>query len=212
MRLYSYWRSTASWRVRIALAYKGLAYEYAPVHLARAGGDQYADSYVADVNAMSQVPVLETAAGRIAQSLAIIAYLEEQHPEPPLLPAEPWLRARARQLAEIVNSGIQPFQKIPATSYVRDVLHGDGQAWAQHFIARGLRALERTARETAGTFLIGGHPTIADVCAVPQLYAARRFSVPLDPYPTLLRAEAACLELPAFTTSHPDRQPDALPG
>jgi maleylpyruvate isomerase len=208
MKLYSYWRSTASWRVRIALAYKGVAHEYVPVHL---GGAQYADSYVTEVNAMSQVPVLEVAGGRIAQSLAIIAYLEEQFPDPALLPTEPWLRARARQLAEIVNSGIQPFQNIPTTNYVRDVLRGDDKAWAQHFIARGLHALERTARETAGSFLIGGSPTIADVCAIPQLYAARRFAVPLDPYPTLLRTEAACLALPAFTVTHPDRQPDAVP-
>jgi maleylpyruvate isomerase len=211
MKLYSYWRSTASWRARIALAWKGLSYEYVPVHLNRAGGEQYADSYVAGVNAMSQVPVLEVDGRRIAQSLAIIEYLEERFPEPALLPTEPWLRARARQLAEIINAGIQPFQNIPATSYVRGVLGGDEKAWAAHFIARGLHALERTARETAGTFLVGSQPTVADVCSIPQLYAARRFAVPLDPYPTLLRAESACLALPAFVTSHPDRQPDAAP-
>jgi maleylpyruvate isomerase len=209
MRLYSYWRSSASWRVRIALAWKGIAYECVPVHLAK--GQQNAAGYVGEVNPLSQVPVLELDGApphRIAQSLAIIEYLEERFPDPPLLPTEPLLRARARQLAEMVNAGIQPFQNLPTLSYVKD-LRGDEKAWAQHFIGRGLRALERAARETAGTFLVGGQPTIADVCLVPQLYAARRFELGLDAYPTLLRAEAACAMMPAFAAAHADRQPDA---
>jgi maleylpyruvate isomerase len=212
MRLFSFWRSSASWRVRIALAHKGLAYEYVPVHLGR--GEQYADSYVAALNPISQVPVLELDGSpprRLSQSLAILEYLEEQFPLPPLLPVDPFLRGRARQLAEIVNAGIQPFQNVPPQVYVRDVLRGDELAWTQHFIARGLRALERSALETAGTFLVGGQPSIADVCSIPQLYSARRFAVSLDPYPTLVRCEAACLALPAFTTTHPDKQPDAVP-
>jgi maleylpyruvate isomerase len=214
MKLYNYWRSSASWRVRIALAHKRIPYEYRAVHLARDGGEQYTPSYVADINPMSQVPVLElddlSPPRRIAQSLAILEYLEERFPDPPLLPSDPWSRARARQLAEIVNAGIQPFQNSPSVlGYVKDVLHGDDKAWLQHFLARGLRALESTARETAGTFLVGGQPSIADLCLVPQLYSARRFSVPLDAFPTLLRVEAACVALPAFASAHPDRQPDA---
>jgi maleylpyruvate isomerase len=211
MRLYSYWRSSASWRVRIALAYKGIAYEYVPVHLAR--GEQYASSY-AELNPISQVPVLELDGApvqRLAQSIAILEYLEERHPDPPLLPVEPYRRARARQLAELVNAGTQPFQNTPTISYVRDVLHGDDRAFVQHFIARGLAAVERSARETAGTFLVGAQPTFADVCLIPQLYSARRFHVPLGPYPTLLRVEAACNAIPAFEVSHPERQPDAEP-
>jgi maleylpyruvate isomerase len=213
MKLYSYWRSTASWRVRIALAFKGVRYEYRPVNLVRDGGEQYASSYVAEINPLSQVPVLELEGEeplrRIAQSLAIIDYLEERFPEPSLLPDEPWLRARARQLAEMVNAGTQPFQNTPTLRYVREVFQGDEKAWLRHFLGRGLRALETTARETAGTFLVGGHPTLADLCLVPQLYSARRFDVPLDAFPTLLRVEAACAELPAFAAAHPDRQPDA---
>lgn len=210
MKLYNYYRSSASWRVRIALGLKGIPYEYRAVHLSN--DEQYAAGYLA-INPQSQVPVLELDDGptprRIAQSLAIIEYLEERFPEPALLPKEPWLRARARQLAEVVNAGIQPFQNTPTTGYVRDVLHGDVSAWLRHFLARGLNALERSARETAGTFLVGGHPSIADVCLIPQLYSARRFEVPLGGYPTLLRAEAACNALPGFAAAHPDRQPDA---
>jgi maleylpyruvate isomerase len=213
MKLYSYWRSSASWRVRIALAWKGIRYEYRPVNLAREGGEQYSPTYVAEINPLSQVPVLELDGEepprRIAQSLAIIEYLEERFPEPALLPTEPWLRARTRQLAEIANAGIQPFQNTPTLGYVRGVLRGDEKAWLRHFLDRGLRALERTARETAGTFLVGGNPTLADICLVPQLYSARRFDVPLEPFPTLLRVEAACNSIPAFSSAHPDRQPDA---
>jgi len=215
MRLYSYWRSSASWRVRIALAHKGLPYEYRAVHLGRDGGEQNATLYLG-VNPMSQVPVLEMDDAdppqRIAQSMAILEYLEERFPTPPLLPGDPFLRARARQLAEIVNAGIQPFQNSPTVlGYVKDVLHGDPLAWTQHFLTRGLRALERTALETAGTFLVGGAPSFADVCLVPQLYSARRFNVPLDDFPTLLQVESACNALPTFAAAHPDRQPDAAP-
>jgi maleylpyruvate isomerase len=214
MKLYSYWRSSASWRVRIALAWKGISYEYRAVNLVREGGEQYASTYVAEVNPLSQVPVLELDGEgpprRIAQSLAIIEYLEERFPDPPLLPTEPWLRARARQLAEITNAGIQPLQNTPTLGYVREVLRGDEKAWLRHFLDRGLRALEHTARETAGTFLVGGSPTVADVCLIPQLHSARRFNVPLDPFPTLLRVESACNALPPFASAHPDRQPDAL--
>jgi maleylpyruvate isomerase len=213
MKLYNYWRSSASWRVRIALAWKGIPYQYRAVHLIRGGGEQYAPDYVAEINPLSQVPVLEIDDGpsprRIAQSLAILEYLEEQFPEPALLPSDPWLRARARQLAEMVNAGIQPFQNTPTAGYVTDVLRGDATAWMHHFLGRGLRALERAARETAGTFLVGARPSFADVCLVPQLYSARRFQLPVDGYPTLLRVEAACTALPAFAAAHPDRQPDA---
>jgi maleylpyruvate isomerase len=210
MKLYNYWRSSASWRVRIALAHKGIAYEYRPVNLVRDGGEQNAAGYMAELNALSQVPVLETDEGRrIAQSMAILEYLEERHPIPALLPEEPWLRARARQLAEMVNAGTQPFQNLPTMNYVRDVLRGDETAWVQHFIDRGLRAVERTARETAGTFLVGGQVTFADLCLIPQLASARRFELPVEPYPTLVRVEQACNELPAFKAAQPGVQPDA---
>jgi maleylpyruvate isomerase len=215
MRLYSYWRSSASWRVRIALGYKGLSHEYRAIHLVRDGGQQYAPEY-REINPLSQVPVLELEEDgtlrRIAQSMAILEYLEERFPDPPLLPSEPWRRARARMLAEIVNSGIQPFQNGPSVlGYVKDTLHGDEQAFARHFIGRGLAALELSAAETAGPFLVGEHPSFADVCLVPQLFGARRFGVDLSGVPTLLAAERACEVLPAFIAARPERQPDASP-
>jgi maleylpyruvate isomerase len=162
---------------------------------------------------MAQVPTLELTDGdrtvRLAQSLAIIEYLEELYPTPRLYPADRFLRARARQIAEVVNAGIQPFQNLPALAYVREQLGGDDKAFAQRWNARGLEALEKLVPETAGKFCIGDEPTIADVCLIPQIYSARRFGVPLDGFPTLLGIEAACNALPAFVNAHPDQQPDA---
>src|SRR4051794_25494203 len=214
MRLYNYWRSSSSWRVRIALAWKGLSYEYRPVNLIASGGEQNAPSFQA-LNAMTQVPLLELDDGvgpprRLSQSMAILEYLEERFPTPPLLPPDPWRRARTRQMAEIVNSGIQPLQNLPVLHRVRDQLRCDERVWFHHFVERGLRALEGIAQEESGTFLIGGQPTLADVLVVPQLYNARRYQLELSHFPTLLRVEAACLALPAFADTHPDRHPDAI--
>jgi maleylpyruvate isomerase len=212
VKLYGYWRSTSAWRVRIALAWKRLPYDYQAVHLVRGGGEQHSAAYRA-VNPLEQVPVLEVEENgrvyRLTQSLAILDLLEAMAPTPPLLPRAPFLRARARQLAEVVNSGIQPLQNSGVLARVRDELHGDEVAWARHYISRGLAALEVMAAETAAAFLIGEAVSIADVCLVPQLYNARRFGVPLEAYPTLTRVEATCVALPAFAESHPDKQPDA---
>jgi maleylpyruvate isomerase len=214
MKLYGYWRSSSTWRVRIALGWKGIPHEYQPVHMLRGGGEQHAAAYRA-VNPLGEVPTLEwTDAGgtvrRLSQSFAIIDYLERVHPQPALIPADPFLGGRARQLAEIVNSGIQPLQNLGVLNRVRD-LQGDAQAWARHYMSRGLAAMEALAPETAGAFLVGDAPTVADVYLIPQLYNARRFAVDLTPYPTLLRAEASCQPLPAFADAHADRQPDAEP-
>jgi len=213
VKLYSYWRSSCSWRVRIALAHKGIAYEYAPVHLLRGGGEQLEEGY-REKSPMAQVPTLEFEEGgekrRLTQSLAIIEYLEERFPEPRLLPADPFLRAKARQLAEIVNAGIQPFQNLSAGRYVKAELGGDERAFARHFISRGLTAFEAEAKALAGRFSIGDTPSIADLCLVPQLYGARRMGVALEGFPTLLRVEAACAALPAFLAAHPDAQVDAV--
>jgi maleylpyruvate isomerase len=211
MRLYTYWRSNSPWRVRIALAWKAIPHEVVTVDL---GAGQQHGADFRDLNLAEQVPILELdergpdgKPRRITQSMAIIEYLEERHPTPPLLPSDPWLRARARQLAEIVNSGTQPFQNLATTKKVQE-LGADRQKWLDHFIPRGLAALERAAAETAGAYLVGDAVTIADVYLVPQLYAARRFSVDLAPFPTLTRVEAACAALPAFQAAHADAQPD----
>lgn len=212
MKLYSYWRSSSAYRVRIALEYKGLRYENVPVHLVRGGGEQHRPEFAAK-NPMQQVPLLEIDEedGRLwlGQSTAIIEYLEERYPEPPLLPRSRSARARARELAQIVNAGIQPFQNLGTLAALAPDV--DGRAFARRFNAFGLSALEARAKDSAGKYLVGDDVTIADVFLVPQLYAARRFDVDLAPYETLLRVEAALIALPAFKAAHPDSQPDRDP-
>ena len=207
MKFYGYWRSSASWRVRIALNYKNVAYEYVPVNLVE-GGQREAE-YRA-LNPMAQVPTLILDDGRqLAQSLAILEYLEETVPEPALLPRDPYLRARVRQLAELVNAGIQPLQN---TETVRQLKahHVDEKPWLQYFVGRGLDALEASAQAHAGKFLVGDEVTYADVCLVPQLHHARRFELDQARWPLCTRVEAACLELEAFQKAQADRQPDAV--
>ena len=214
MRLFNYWRSSASWRVRFALAYKGVPYEYVAVSLLKDGGEQRAEAYRA-MNPMAQVPTLEWVEGgetmRLGQSLAIIEYVDAAFPGPSLLPAQPFVRAKVRQLAEIVNAGIQPLQNLEVLRYVREDLHADTAAWARHFVGHGVRALEAEAVHTASAYLVGDQVTLADCCLVPQLYACRRFGVDLSACPTLLRVEAALQRLAAYAASHPDAQPDAQP-
>ena len=211
MKLYGYWRSTSTWRVRIGLQLKRLDYDYAPVNLLE--GAQHRDEYRA-ISPGGTVPLLELDEGgrtvRLAQSMAILEYLEERHPDPPLLPKERYLRARARMLAECVNSGIQPLQNLIVLQHIDSALKGDKKAWAQHWIDLGLRALQGFAEETAGSFLVGDAPTLADVYLVPQLAAARRFGVDLSPFGLLVRVEDACNRLPAFQAAHADNQPDAV--
>ena len=213
MILYDYWRSSSAWRVRIALHFKGIAFERRVVNLIKDGGEQHTDAFRA-LNPLGQVPVLVTqekdGARTITQSMAIIGYLEETVPVPPLLPADPWLRARARQLAEIVNAGTQPLQNLTVLDHV-EAQGLDREAWARHFIARGLAALEAASQETEAKFLVGDAPSIADLYLVPQLYNARRWKVDLAPYPTLVRVDATCSGLPAFVAAHPDAQSDARP-
>jgi len=211
VKLYGYWRRGATWRVRIALAWKGVPHDYQPVNLLE--GQQHEEPYRA-LNLLESVPLLEWHDGgavrRLTQSLAILDHLEERFPSPPLLPTDPWLRARARQLAEMVNSGIQPFQTPLVLGKVKEA-GGDDRTWVQFFLGRGLTALEEETSRTAGRFSVGDAPSFADCCLVPQLYAARRWKIDLAPFPTLTRVEAACETLPAFQAAHPDRQPDAVP-
>lgn len=212
MILHTYWRSSSAYRVRIALGLKGLSYEPRFVHLVRGGGEQHRPEFKAK-NPRGQIPVLELEDGGktviLLQSLPIIEYLEERFPSPPLLPREPLLRARARELAEIVNSGMQPFQNTGTTNFLAEVAPElERSRWYQHFLGLGLATLEARARELAGRFLTGNDVSIADVLLVPQLYAARRVGVALDPFSTLLRVEAECAKLEGFAAAHPDRQPD----
>ena len=212
LKLYGFWRSSATWRVRIGLAHKGLEVDYQPVDLLKDGGEQNQDPY-GTVNPLRQVPVLEVAEGgrtvRLTQSIAILEYLDERYPEPPILPKDLLLRTQARRIAEIVNAGIQPLQNTSVQRFVREELKGDEKAWTKYWVTRGLFALEAAVAESAGRFAVGDHVTIADACIAPQLYFASRFSIDLTPYPTLTRVDAACAELPAFQRAHATAQPDA---
>lgn len=217
--LHNYWRSSASYRVRLGLAWKDLAYEYRIVNIIKDGGAQHTDAYRAK-NPMAQVPTLEVIEDVgppvvLTQSLPILEYLDERWPQHPLLPlgashAAMATRAKVRALAELINAGIQPLQNLTTTRKVK-ALGGDDQAWVQGFIASGLAAYEAAIADTHGRYSVGDAVTLADCCLIPQLYSARRFGVSLDPYPRLRVIDAACADLPAFAAAHPDRQPDAVP-
>ena len=212
MKLYDYFRSSAAYRVRIALNFKGLAPERAFVHLRR--NAQREDDYLA-LNPHGLVPALVTDDGAVlAQSLAIVEYLEETHPSPPLLPADAAARARVRAIALAIACDIHPLDNLRVLRYL---LHTVGvteeqkDAWYKYWIDVGLEALEiQLSRDDAtGRFCHGDAPTLADVCLVPQLANARRVAMDLSPYPTLTRIETACRALPAFAAAEPARQPDA---
>ena len=211
LALHNYWRSSASHRVRIALGLKQLPFDYVVVNILHR--EQHDDAYRTR-NPMGQVPTLEVteddgSVRAIAQSLPILEYLDERFPEPPIMPKDLYLRARARELAEIVNSGIQPLQNLSTTKAVK-AFGGDEIVWPKSFISDGLGAFERVAKETAGTFCIGDAPTIAECCLIPQLASARRFGVDITKHTLLLGIEERCLAMPAFQNAAPDRQPDAV--
>uniref|UniRef100_A0A8D0C9F3 Maleylacetoacetate isomerase n=1 Tax=Salvator merianae TaxID=96440 RepID=A0A8D0C9F3_SALMN len=201
--LYTYFRSSCSWRVRIALALKGIAYDQSPVNLMKDGGQQLTSEFQT-VNPMQQVPALKIDGIILSQSLAIIEYLEETRPNPRLLPEDPKKRAQVRMIAEHIASGIQPLQNL-------SVLQQMGEKkleWAQQCISHGFKALEQILKETAGRYCIGNEVTVADLCLVPQVYNAERFKVDLTAYPTICRINKALLELEEFRISHPSCQPD----
>lgn len=215
LTLYSYWRSSSTWRVRLALALKSIPYEQHAVHLIKEGGAQHLDVHALR-NPLHQIPTLEVreATGKvrhISQSLAIMEYLEEVYPSPSLLPGDAGQRALIRQLSEIINSGTQPLQNLAVIQHLRDELDVDAKAFCQRYILKGLQAYEATCASYAGAFSVGDEVTMADLCLIPQLYNARRFSVDLAPLKTLLAIERACEALPAFTAAHPDAQPDRDP-
>lgn len=211
MKLYNYWRSSASWRVRIAFAYKNISYDYVPVNL---GKGEHLESKYGEVNLFHEAPTLEVDGVRIGQSLAIIEYLEERFPSPTLFPGSPIDRARIRQIAEVVNSGIHPLQNMRVGRKLAETYKAtDAQQleWKQAFIARGFEGLERLLQETSRACCVGDAFSLADCCVVPQVANARRFHVDLTPYPTIVRLEKALLEHPAIAASHPRRQPDTPP-
>lgn len=213
MKLYTFFRSSASYRVRIALNLKGLEYEQIPVHLRRRGGEQLASAYKS-VNPQGLVPTLEDGGRFFTQSLAIIEYLEERYPEPALLPKDPAARAIVRSMALVVACEIHPLQNLRVLNHVRSELNrtdAEVNRWAQHWIITGLSALEQMVHSIPGRgkFCFGEGPSLADVFLIPQLYNARRFGCDLSACPRLVEIDAHCLTLPAFAKAAPENQPDA---
>jgi maleylacetoacetate isomerase len=209
MELYNYFRSSASYRVRIALALKGLDYDYKPVHLAK--NEQFNESYAA-VSASRLVPLLHDGDHTLTQSLAIIEYLDETHPAPPLLPKAPAERARVRALALDVACEIHPLNNLRVLRYlVRDlkVSEDDKDRWYRHWVETGLEVVERQLAALPSTYCHGNTPTIADCCLVPQIFNAQRFKCRTDHIPQTMRVFEACMKLPAFSKTQPSVCPDA---
>ena len=220
IKLYSYFRSSAAYRVRIALNWKGLSYDYLPIHLLRNGGEQLAAEYRA-VNPAGLVPAFiddrddgDVQCDPFQQSLAIIEYLEETHPTPPLLPERPVDRAYVRGVALQIACDVHPVNNLRVLKYLKHELSADDaqrEAWYQHWIADGFATLEaRFAKDArTGQFVFGDTPTIADMCLVPQVFNARRMKTDLSPYPTLVRIADHAASLDAFGRAAPDCQPDS---
>lgn len=213
MQLFSYFRSSAAYRVRIALNLKGLPYDYKPVHLLKDGGQQLSEGYRA-LNPAALVPTRVDGDHVIGQSLAIIEYLDETHPATPLLPATPAERARVRAIALSIACDTHPLNNLRVLKYLKHEVKADEEAknaWYRHWVDTGLAAVESMLANSSetGRFCHGDTPTLADLCLVPQVFNARRFGCDLSAMPTILRIDEACNALPAFQKAAPENQPDA---
>ncbi len=210
MQLYSYFRSSAAFRVRIALNLKGLSYETIPIHLQKEGGLNRKPEFRA-INPHMRLPALRLDSGDVlVQSLAIIDYLDETYSEPPLLPKDPVARAKVRAIAQVIACDIHPLNNIGPLRYLKNVLGQDQSkidTWYHHWVYDGFDAVE--AMIEPGPYACGKEITLADICLVPQVYNARRLKTPLDRYPKIVAVDAACAKLAAFDKARPENQPDA---
>ena len=208
-KLYSYWRSSCSWRVRTSLALKGIEYEYIPVHLVKDGGQQHTDEYK-QLNPQELVPTFVHGDIKLSQSLAILEYIEEAFSSkgPRLLPENAADKARVRMLCELIACDIQPVQNLKILLRIAE-MGGDKMAWGKQVITDGFRALEKSLSTTSGTYCFGDQITLADCCLPPQIYNAKRFSVEMDQFPIISRIGESLDKIDAFQKSHPSQQPDA---
>jgi maleylacetoacetate isomerase len=213
MKLYGYFRSSASFRLRIALALKNISHENAYIHLTRNGGEQLAAEF-RKLNPQALVPILDDDGKLLIQSMAIIEYLDETHPQPPLLPKTPAERARVRALAQVIACEIHPLNNLRVLKYLGTELKQPEEArnqWYHHWVALGLEAVEGllAGHPQTGRFCHGDAPSLVDICLVPQIFNAQRLKCPLEPYPTVMRVFAECMKLPAFDAAQPMKQADA---
>jgi len=209
--LYNYFRSSTSYRVRIALNHKGIQYDYKPIHLLNNGGEQHSPEF-RRINPQGEVPALVHRGKVIAQSMAIVEYLEEVFPNCPLLPVnDPWARSRVRQICENINSFLHPVNNLKILQYL-EAKHGydlaQKEVWFQHWAQQGLEALEKLIGETHGKFCMGDTLTLADTFLIPQLFSCKRFKVDLSSYSILNKINENCQPLESFKKSHPMMQPD----
>lgn len=208
--LYNYFRSSASYRVRIALNIKNLEFEYAPIHLLKNGGEQNSAEFK-QRNPMGQVPFLIDGENGISQSLAIIQYLDETYPAHTLFPRDPYLKAKVMEFCEVINSGVQPLINVSVLQLLTKTFQAnDSQklAWSQHFIKKGYEVLELSVNKTAGDFCFGDTLTAADVCLIPHVFGGTRNQINIEEFPTLARIYETCEKLDSFKKSHPKAQPD----
>ncbi|MCL1036562.1 maleylacetoacetate isomerase [Shewanella submarina] len=213
MTLYGYWRSSAAYRVRIALNLKGIEVDHKSVHLVKDGGQQHHADYIS-LNPQQLVPALVLDDGEVlTQSMAMLEYLEDTHPEIPLLPSDTLAKAKVRALANAIACDVHPLNNLRVLQYLKGEAGLDDaakDAWYQHWIVTGFNAYEAMLADTAGEFSFGDSPTLADICLVPQVYNARRFKIPLDNYPHIVRIVENCNRLAAFAEAAPENQADAV--
>lgn len=210
MKLYSYFRSSAAYRLRIALNLKGLEYDYVSVNLLKA--EQQSEDYLA-LNPQGLVPAMELFGGvTLGQSVALLEWLEETHPEPALLPSEPLEKARVRSAVNSITCDIHPICNLSVTNYLKEHFHADQDdviAWYVHWMHRGFVALEQVLEQNGSQYCFGAQPGMADLCLVPQIFNARRFDIPMGQFPNITRVVDNCNALPAFADAAPEQQPDS---
>ncbi|KAL1513687.1 hypothetical protein ABEB36_003064 [Hypothenemus hampei] len=205
--LYSYWRSSCSWRVRIALNLKEIPHEIKPVSLIKGGGEHHSNDF-REINPMEQVPALHIDGVTLIESFSILQYLEDTRVHRNLLPSDPIKRAKVREICEVIVSGIQPLQNLCVLIHVGEEKKDE---WAKHWINRGFRGVEKLLGASAGKYCVGDEITLADCCLIPQVFNARRFHVDLRPFPIILRIDRELERHPAFVAAHPSNQPDCPP-